>query len=237
MKLLPNTNISQDVLKIALPVVGGLSTQMLLSLLDTAMVGRLVNSKIALAALGISFLASWAITSLFSSMSTGTHVLIARRQGEENREGVGTVLNNSLALSLLFGLVVGTVGYFYSFQIVNFFSNDLAVAREGTDFMAYKFLGLPFFLLIVSYRSFFYGIGHTKIFLVSAIIVMVVHITFNFLLVFGNLGFPAMGLAGAGASSFISMVIGALFFIIVTFFREYRITYSLFKHIRMSKDI
>jgi MATE family multidrug resistance protein len=237
MKLLPNTNISQDVFKIALPVVGGLSTQMMLSLADTAMVGRLANSKIALAALGISFLASWAITSLFSSMSTGTHVLIARRQGEENREGVGTVLNNSLALSLIFGLIVGAVGYFNSFQIVNFFSNDIAVAREGTDFMAYKFLGLPFFLLIVSYRGFFYGIGHTKIFLVSAIIVMVVHITFNFLLVFGNLGFPAMGLAGAGAASFISMVVGALFFVIVTFFREYRITYSLFKHIRISKDI
>jgi putative MATE family efflux protein len=237
MKLLPNTNISKDVFRIATPVVGGLSTQMLVSLVDTALVGRLPNSKVALAALGITFLTSWVITSLFSSISTGTHVLIARRQGEENKVGAGTVLNNSLAMATIFGLSVGTLGYFFSFQIVDFFSNDLAVAREGTDYMIYKFLGLPFFLIIVSYRSFFMGIGHTKVFLVSSIIVMVIHISLNFLLVFGNLGFPAMGLAGAGAASFYSMVVGALFFVFVTFFREYRITYSLFKHLRISKEI
>jgi multidrug resistance protein, MATE family len=237
MKLLPNSNISRDVLRIALPVVGGLSTQMLLSLVDTAMVGRLANSKVALAALGVTFLASWAITSLFSSISTGTHVLIARRHGEENKIEAGVVLNNSLALALMFGIIVGALGYFFSFEIVDVFAKDAAVSREGTDFMAYKFLGLPFFLLIVSYRSFFYGIGHTKVFLVSAFIVMVVHIFFNIALVFGNFGFPAMGLAGAGAASFISMIAGAVFFIAVTFLKEYRITYSLFRKPKLSKNI
>lgn len=236
MKLFPDKNISNEIMSIALPVVGGLATQMLLSLIDTAMVGRLENSKVALAALGLAFLASWAITSLFSSLSTGTHVLIARRQGEGNMRGVSEALNNSLLLSILLGITFAIIGYFFSFEIMDFFSKDNAVADEGAGYMAFRFLGLPFFLMIVSYRGFFYGIGHSKVILHSAIVVMVMHIFINFLLIFGNLGFPKMGLAGAGVSSFISLVVGWLVLVFVTFMKEYRMTYSYYKHIYLSKE-
>lgn len=223
-------------MSIALPVVGGLGTQMLISLVDTAMVGRLENSKVALAALGLAFLASWAITSFFSSMSTGTHVLVARRQGEGNLNGVSEALNNSLLLSIILGLAFAVIGYLYSFEIMDFFSKDNAVATEGAGYIGFRFLGLPFFLMIVSYRGFFYGIGHSKVVLYSAIVVMILHITTNFLLIFGNLGFPKMGLAGAGVSSFISLVFGWVVLVFVTFMKEYRISYNYYKHFHLSKE-
>ncbi len=237
MKLIPDKIIFSDIMVIAVPIVGGLFTQMILSLIDTAMVGRLENSTIALAALGIAFLASWTVTSFFSSMSTGTHVLIARRQGGGDVTGVADVLNNSLTLSVTLGVLCAVIGYSYAYEIMDFFSKDAFVAKEGAGYLSYRFLGLPFFLMIVTYRAFFYGIGHTKIFFWSAIIVMIVHIISNFLFIYGNLGFPKMGLAGAGISSFFSMVIGWLFFFIVTFLKQYRITYGYFKRFHISKEI
>jgi multidrug resistance protein, MATE family len=232
-----NRNISRQILQIAGPAIAGLSSQMVVTIVNTAMVGRLENTQVMLAAMGLGFLGTWAITSLFSSLSTGTHVLIARRQGESNPDGVGEVLNNSLFLCLILGTIFGAIGYFFSYEIMDFFSRDAAVTQAGALYMKYQFIGLPFFLLIVSYRGFFFGIGHTKIFMISAILINVINIIFNYLLVFGAFGFPRMELAGAGVASSVSQILGWLFFFLVTFLRDYRKTYRYYSHFKISREV
>lgn len=232
-----NNNLSRRVLHIAGPAIAGLSSQIIVSIVNTAMVGRLEDSQIELAAMGLGFLGTWAITSLFSSLGTGTHVLIARRHGEGNPEGVAEVLNNSLILSLVLGALFGAVGYVSSHAIINFFSANDAVTRAGAAYMKYQFLGLPFFLLIVSYRGFFFGIGHTKIFMISAIIINVLNIIFNYLLIFGALGFPQMRLAGAGLAYSISLALGWVFFFSVTFLSVYRKHYRYYARVHFSPEV
>jgi putative MATE family efflux protein len=229
-------NLVRDILQIATPAIAGLSSQMVVSLVNTAMVGRLENTEVQLAAMGLGFLGSMAITSLFSSLSTGTHVYVARRHGEGNHIAVGEVLNNSLVVCALLGVVFGFLGYTFSSHILGFFSADKDVAVAGAEFMRYQFIGLPFFLLIVSYRGFFFGIGHTKIFMFSAIIVNVFNIFFNYLFVFGALGFPRMELAGAGLGYSLSMALGWLFFVCVTFLGEYRKKYKYYSHFKISRE-
>lgn len=237
MNLVINKNLARHIWVIAAPAIAGLSSQMVVSIVNTSMVGRLENTQVQLAAMGLGFLGTWAITSLFSSLSTGTHVLVARRHGEGNSIGVGEVLNNSLFICFIVGVIFATLGYLFSYNIIDFFSKDEAVTKAGAGYMKYQFLGLPFFLLIVSYRGFFFGIGHTRIFMISAIIVNVFNIFFNYLFIFGALGFPKMELAGAGIGSAISMVLGWLFFLLVTFTHDYRKQYRYFSHFRISKDV
>ncbi|HUL43803.1 MAG TPA: MATE family efflux transporter [Bacteroidota bacterium] len=229
--------LSRHIWAIAAPAIAGLSSQMVVSIVNTAMVGRLENTQVQLAAMGLGFLGTWAITSLFSSLSTGTHVLVARRHGEGNPVGVGEVLNNSLFICFIVGVIFAAIGFFFSRQIIGFFSKDDAVTEAGAAYMKYQFLGLPFFLLIVSYRGFFFGIGHTRIFMVSAIIVNVFNIVFNYFFIFGASGFPRMELAGAGIGSAISMFLGWLFFLFVTFLKDYRKQYRYFSHFKVSKEV
>lgn len=237
MSFLLRKNPSRQILSLATPAIAGLLSQTVVSIVDTAMVGRLGNAQVALAAMGLGLLATWAITSFFSSFSTGTHVLVARRHGEENRLAVGEVLNNSLLICLVLGIVFGALGYLSSYNVIDFFSKDNAVAREGAAYMEYRFLGLPFFLLIVSYRGFFFGIGHTRVFMFSAIIVNVVNIALDYVFIFGALGSRTMGLAGAGLAYMLSMVVGLLFFVAVTFLPEYRRTYKYFSHFKLSREV
>ncbi len=237
IKLFPNKNLLKEIMDIAIPVIGGLATQLMLSIIDTAMVGRLENAQIALAAQGIALLASWTLTSFFSSISTGTHVVVARKQGEGNYRGVGNALNNSIILSLILGISFAVFGYLLAGSIMNFFSKDATVAQEGTGYMIFRFLSLPFFLMVVSYRGFFYGIGHSRMVLISAIVTMIIHIVSNFLFIFGNLGFPKLGLTGAGVSSFISLIAGWLVLFSVTFLPSYRITYELFHNFKLNKQV
>ena len=237
MSLLPDRSLSRSVLKISTPAVAGLSSQMVVSVVETAMVGRLENTTVVLAAMGLGLLATWAITSVFSSLSTGTHVIVARRYGEHDYQRTSEALSNSLLLSLLLGVLFGFSGYLAAFPILDFFSSDPAVAEAGTGYMQWRFGGLLFFLVVVSYRGFFNGIGHTKIFMYSAILINSCNILLNYLLIFGALGFPRMGLTGAGASSTISNLIGALFFIAVTFAPQYRKRYRYYRDIGVSWEV
>jgi MATE family multidrug resistance protein len=96
MGLLPDKALTRNVLQISTPAVAGLSSQMVVSVVETAMVGRLENTRVVLAAMSLGLLATWAITSAFSSLATGTHVLTARRSGQKDATGSGDVLNNSI---------------------------------------------------------------------------------------------------------------------------------------------
>ncbi|HTR99141.1 MAG TPA: MATE family efflux transporter [Bacteroidota bacterium] len=217
--------------------MAGLSAQMVVSVVDTAMVGRLENTSVVLAAMGLGMLATWAITSVFSSMATGTQVLVARRTGETDYTGAGSVLNNSLLLALVLGVVFGVPGYFFSYNIIDFFSSDHAVAVAGTGYMQWRFVGLLFFLFVVSYRGFFNGIGDTQVFMYSAIIINVTNIVLNYVLIFGAFGIRGMGLTGAGASNAIANVVGCVFFLGATFLRRYRTRYRYYARIGFRADI
>ncbi len=237
MGFLPDRPLTRAVLKISTPAVAGLSSLVIVSLLETAMVGRLENTTVALAAMGLGSLATWAITSVFSTLATGTHVLVARRVGERDFAGAGAVLNNSLLLSFGLGVAFGIPGVFFAHSVLGFFSSDPAVAIAGTGYMQWRFLGLAIFLFVVSYRGFFNGIGHTKIFMYSAIITNISNIFFDYVLIFGVLGFPRMGLTGAGAASAISNVLGCLYFIGVTFYARYRRRYGYYSHFRILGEV
>jgi len=228
MPLLPDKRYANRILKIATPAIAGMSSQMIVSIVDTAMVGRLESSEIALAAMGLGVLATWTLSSFFSSLGNGTHILVARRFGQGRFTEAGIVLNNSLLLSFLVGSVFGVLGFLFAFEAIDLFSSDPVVSLAAADYIKYRSIGLPFFLLAVSYRGFFYGIGHTSMFMFSAMITYVFNILFNYLLIFGNFGFPKMGVAGAGVAASVGMLAGFLFFIFVTFIPEYRKRYRYY---------
>ncbi len=237
MILLPDRPLTRAVLRISTPAVAGLSSQMIVSVSETAMVGRLENTKVVLAALGLGLLATWAITSFFSSLATGTHVLVARRSGAGRNESAGEVMNSSLFAAVLLGITIGAAGALLARPMLGFFASDPFVAEAGAPYMRWRFLGLLFFLVVVAYRGFFNGIGHTKVFMISALIINLSNILFNYLLIFGALGFPRMGLEGAGCASAISNAVGCLFFVGATFLPSYRRTYGYYRRLGIHRSL
>lgn len=237
MNLFPDKPAARSVFKISAPAVAGLSSQMAVTVAETAMVGRLTDSTVVLAALGLGTLASWALTSVLSSLSTGTHVLAARRTGEGDMIGAGHVLNNSLLLSLLLGALFAVTGWFGAYYVIDLFSSDPAVTEAGTGYLRWRFVGLAFFLFVVSYRGFFNGIGHTQIFLWSAIIINLASVVFTWLFVFGKVEFPATGLDGAGAAYALANMLGFLFLLAATFLPSYRTTYRYYHRVHVSPAV
>jgi len=224
------------ILSLALPAIAGLATQMVVSLVDTAMVGRLENAEYNLAAMGIGVFATWAVVSLFSSLSTGTHVLIARKFGEKDDNGCGEILNTALILTFFIGSVVAFVVVAFSHDIADFFAADDTVGRLAGDYLYYRFMGIPFFLLTVSYRGFFFGIGKTKIFMYSGVLANFLNIIFNYLFIYGGFGIEGMGLAGAGLGSTVATICDAIFYFLVSLLPLYKHKFRYFNNFKFVKD-
>lgn len=237
MKILPVNSYYKKILKVALPAIAGLSTQMVVSLVDSAMVGRLEEATYALAAMGIGVLATWALVSFFSSLATGTHVIVARRFGQNNFLECGNTLNNSLILSLFIGVLVALIGAFFARPIADFFASDDRVGYYASQYIFYRFLGIPFFLVSVSYRGFFFGISKTKIFMVSGILTNLFNVIFNYILIYGSFGMPRMGLAGAGLGSTLATFSDVVFYLIIMLLPSYRNKFQNFKFFRVDKEI
>ena len=237
MKLLPVNNYYKKILHVALPAIAGLSTQMVVSLVDSAMVGRLEEATYALAAMGIGVLATWALISFFSSLATGIHVVVARKYGEGDYISCGITLNNSLLVSIIIGLIVAAIGVFFASPIAHLFATDKTVGDYASDYIHYRFMGIPFFLISVSFRGFFFGINKTKIFMFSGAITNLLNIIFNYLFIYGALGFPRMGLAGAGLGSTLATMFDGLFYTSIILLPAYRNRFQNLKHLVINKNI
>lgn len=237
MNFLPVNSYYKKIFRIALPAIAGLSTQMVVSLVDTAMVGRLEEAKYALAAMGIGVLATWALVSFFSSLATGTHVIVARKFGEKDYEGCSMALSNSLMIGFSIGIIVAAVGLLASDDIAHFFAADPTVGKYAGEYIFYRFIGIPFFLISVSYRGFFFGISKTKIFMISGIVTNLLNIIFNYILIYGNFGAPRMGLAGAGLASSLATLFDFFFYLIVLLLPSYRQQFRNFRNFKLDFNL
>src|SRR5690606_7314467 len=138
MNLLPENNYYKQILKLALPAIAGLSTQMVVSLVDSAMVGRLENATYALAAMGIGVLATWALISFFSSLATGTHVITARKYGEGDKDSCAGVLSNSIIIAFIIGILVTLIAIFVAHYITNALAADPIVGEYAGEYVFYR---------------------------------------------------------------------------------------------------
>ena len=238
MNLFPDKNYYKQIFRLALPAIAGLSTQMVVSLVDAAMVGRLENTKYVLAAMGIGVLATWALVSFFSSLATGTHVIVARKYGEKDYDACAVALNNSIMIALTIGIGVMLVAIFLAKHFAHLLAADPIVGDYAAQFIFYRYLGIPAFLVSVSFRGFFFGISKTKIFMISGVITNVLNIIFNYFLIYGAFGIiPKMGLAGAGLGSTLATSFDFLFYFIVSQLPSYRHRYHIVNNFKFDFNI
>jgi len=237
IKIIGISEHQKVILKLALPVIAGLSTQMLLSVVDTAMVGRLPDAQYALAAMGIAFFATWAVISFFSSLSNGTLVLTSRSFGSENFIEGGNVLKTSIIFGALLGIVVSVTVVSLAFPIGNLFAADNIVGQYAGSYLFYRFMAIPVFLITVSYRGFYFGLGKTKIFMIAGITANVLNIFFDYVLIYGAFGIKGMGLAGAGLGSSLATIIEASIYFAFSISPDYRTKYNIYHNFKFQKNI
>jgi len=210
-QLIPDKSRRKLIWSIALPIMGGMMSQNILNLVDIGMVGRLGDS--ALAATGIGSFSSYLAISFIIGLSAGVQALAARRLGEGRTSETAIPLNGGLILALVIGIPLCIILVLSTPAAFTFLTDDPEVRQLGTPYLQVRIVSMMAVGMNFSFRGYWSAIHMTGVYLRTLLIMHAINIFLNWVLIFGKLGAPELGVSGAGLATTISLYIGtALYF-------------------------
>lgn len=213
--------------QVAYPILISLLMEHTIGMTDTAFLGRVGEVELGASALaGVYYLA---IYMLGFGFSIGAQIMIARRNGEGNYGAIGAIWFQGSAFLLVVAAVMFALSRMYSHVALGHLIESPAIYKATVDYMNWRVYGFFFSFLAVMFRAFYVGITHTKILTINSIVMVLSNVVLNYALIFGRLGMPELGIAGAAIGSSISELISVLFFVIYTGKRIDHKKYGLFK--------
>jgi len=205
-KTFPDRERRKMIWSIALPIMGGMMSQNVLNLVDIGMVGRLGDT--ALAATGIGSFTNYLAIAFIIGLSAGVQALAARRLGEGRESETAIPLNGGLLLALMLGIPMCLVMVLSTPFAYTFLTDDPAVRELGIPYLQVRILSMIAVGMNFSFRGYWSAIHMTGVYLRTLLIMHAINIFLNWVLIFGNLGAPELGVFGAGLATTISLYIG-----------------------------
>ena len=205
---------------LALPIIGGMLSQNLLNIVDTAMVGFLGNA--ALAAVGLSSFVVFMCQAMILGISTGVQTNAARSKGAGRLDRATAFLNTALVLILVIGPLVSIVLMQFAEPVYPFLSSDAAVREAGVPYLEWRLSAIVFVGMNFAFRGYWNALDLSRLYMSTLIVMHASNIALNYVLIFGNFGAPALGVTGAGMASAISMAIGSVVYVYLGFRHAYK---------------
>ncbi len=200
--------------RIAYPIILGSIAQNLINVTDTAFLGRLGKIELGAAAIGGVFYL--AIIMFGYGLGLGTQIIVARRSGEGRQEGIGTVMEHSLATLVLSSVLIFGLIKFFSPGFFSSIISSQGVFEATRDYMKLRSWGIFFAFINIGFSAFYIGITRTGVITWSTVLMAVINIFLDYVLIFGKMGFPEMGIRGAAAASVSAEMSVTAFFVFYT---------------------
>lgn len=210
-----NTTVTyKEIWKIAYPIILGSIVQNIISVTDTAFLGRVGEIELGAAAIGGVFYLT--LIMLGFGFSIGAQIIVARRFGENRNHEIGIIIEHShYFLVTLALLLIALMKIFMPFIFEHILESD--EVREATkEYLNYRILGLLFACVNFGFRAFYIGVAKTKVITWTTVFMALTNVFFDYVLIFGNLGFKEYGIAGAAIASVIAEIAASIFFILYT---------------------
>lgn len=213
-------------LQLAAPVMIGLVAGFAMNFIDTVMAGRLPQGEVALAALATGGALWSAMLMVVIGLLMAVQPTVAHLDGARQYTEAGMVTRQGFWVALALGLPFFCV-IFFGGHILALMRVDPAIIPVAVDYLQALAWGAPLICMVLLLRFYSEGSGHTRPTMYIGILGALLNIPFNWVLMFGHLGFPAMGARGIGLAT--SLVIGlqalALFAYVRshTHYREFRL--------------
>jgi MATE family multidrug resistance protein len=197
----------KETIKLAYPVVIGQLGHMMLGVVDSIMVGRLGAVPLAASSLvnGLILL----ILVLGIGMSVALTPLVAIAKGSEKDDECGIILRQGLLVNIIFSFLLVIAIYFLA-DLIHYLKQPPEVAQYAESYLKILNISIIPFMLFQTYKQFSEGLSFTKPPMVILVLSNVVNAFGNWVLIYGNLGFPRMELDGAGYSTLITRIFMAV---------------------------
>ena len=179
--------------------------------LDSMMVGSLGTNSVA--SVGLTTQPKFVGLSVFFAINVSLSALVARRYGEKDRKNANTILITALILMFLLTGLISTLCVAFA-QIMNICGSTPETHDNAVLYYRIIMGGMIFNCLQMTINAAQRGAGNTKITMRTNIVSNTINVIFNYLLIGGNFGFPALGIAGAAIATVLGTVVSSVISII-----------------------
>lgn len=205
----------QKIFDISLPIIGGMVSQNVLNLVDTAMVGALGNQ--ALAAVGLGGFMNWMAMAFITGLGTGVQTLAARRYGEGKRGETAVPLNGGLLLAFGLAFPWSILMFFLAPFIFPMMNPDPEVVALGIPYLQARLVGMVAVAMNFSFRGYWNGVNLSRLYMRTLIVMHISNVIISYGLIFGVMGLPELGSTGAGVGTALSTYIGMGMYVFLGF--------------------
>jgi putative MATE family efflux protein len=220
-----NSDIKK-ILSIATPAALNQLLDMLQVLIDMIFVGRI--SPVAVASVGLSMNLIGALYSIIGIFSVGVNALVARFYGAKEFSNISSLVTTAVIFSFFFSIPITLIVYFHSYDFFMLFGKNTEIATTASLYMQIISVSIPFLFIGAVFISTYNGFGNTKVPLIIGIFTNLLNTILDYILIFGNFGFPQLGVKGAAIATTTSYIFEVVVFLLLIIFK------GIFK---LSKDL
>ena len=204
----------KNIWKVAYPILISLVMEQLIGLTDTAFMGRV--GEVELGASAIAIIYYIVLFMIGFGFSIGAQIIIGRRNGEGRFSETGKVFWNGLYFVLgLSGALILLSEVFSPWMMRKLVSSE-AIYGAALSYVRWRLPGMVFAFITAMFRAFYVGTTQTKTLTLNSIVMVVSNVLFNWILIFGHFGLPALGITGAAIGSSLAELVSLIFFVIYT---------------------
>ncbi len=206
----------QEIITITAPAFIELVMSTLFEMVDMMMVGGL--GPAAIAAVGLTRQPFMLLLAVFAAVNIGTTTLVAWNIGGKNINDACAVTRQTLVVNLLLGIIMSAVGFCSARPIVRFMGAGPDTMGMAVAYFRIVAGGLLFQAMTMGITASLRGAGETRIPMLYNVGSNLLNVFGNYVLIYGKLGFPQLGVAGAALSTSLSRLLACLAGLFVVYF-------------------
>lgn len=199
---------NRQILSIALPITAAIIVPQINFIINNIFLGGLGQKSLALAGITGVYYLVFAVAG--HGLNNGLQALISRRAGENRIDDIGSLFAQGIRISLVFSIAGILLTWFIAPYVLSWSLRDAESVRICVHFLNIRILGLPFLYVYQMRNALLVGTNQSKYLIIGTATEGIVNICFDYMLIYGKWGMPALGFDGAAYASIIAEFCGLL---------------------------
>ena len=224
----------KSILKVAIPLMASSFIQAVVLLTDSSFLSRYSTMDFAASGnAGVYYITMFIV---MIGLNDASQILMARRIGEERTDRLSRIFGSTIFINFIAAILLFILMQMLLPPILAAVSKSDILAKAEIDYLSVRSFGIFFGMITLAINAYFMATGKTSLVLFGAVITAGTNIFLDYAMIFGEFGFPIMGLKGAALASVVAEGIGMLFLFGLLYINKEQKSHQLLKTIKIKSE-